>query len=139
MDAVGMKQVFQKHENGCGMACVAMVAGVSYDTACNKLFRTKSGRGTYSNTSQIKKALRRADLRTSRKCIRFKNGGVWSSKASKISPILGTDAIMICRSKKQLGTGSWHWVVWDHRAKRLRDPQEHPLNRKITSYLPVFR
>jgi len=43
-----MKRIVQEDENGCGMACVAMIAGIDYNNACN-LFKTKSGRGCPSS------------------------------------------------------------------------------------------
>lgn len=33
-----MRRVIQQHEHGCGIACVAMLAGVSYATACFDIF-----------------------------------------------------------------------------------------------------
>jgi hypothetical protein len=47
-----MKRITQLHENGCGAACVAMIAGVSYPEAVRRI-------GTRSVTSarQIRAAL----------------------------------------------------------------------------------
>jgi hypothetical protein len=33
----GIKMVFQKHRDTCGIACIAMIASVSYEEACSRL------------------------------------------------------------------------------------------------------
>ena len=124
-----MRHVIQKDENGCGMACVAMLAGVDYETSCKRLFRTKSGKGRYTHTKEIKAALRRAGLRTDRRCVRFKK--------DEGPLILQFDAIMITRAAKQHGT--FHWVVWDSKARRVLDPDYEARKRKFSSYLRVYR
>ena len=41
-----IQRVFQKHEDGCGIACVAMLAGVSYEEACLAIFDDYQGDAT---------------------------------------------------------------------------------------------
>jgi hypothetical protein len=128
-----VKRVIQKDKDGCGMACVAMIVGRDYDYACKKLFRTKSGRGTYTVTSDLIQAIRRArpKLRCGSHLIRFKKGE---------SPReVGSDAILKVRPPNGK-ISTWHWVVWDKRRGRIIDPLPKPYKRlRKYSYLPVYR
>jgi hypothetical protein len=51
-----MRRVSQRRGNDCGVACVAMLAKVSYRRACNAVFGDE--RATYTSAHQLRNALR---------------------------------------------------------------------------------
>ena len=124
-----MKSVLQDDDHGCGMACVAMVTGLDYGTVCRKLFG--KSRGSYTNTADLKRALKLAGIRCGDRLIRL--------KSSETSADIKTDAIFKIRPQNRK-TGSWHWVVWDAKKGVFRDPSKKPYKKpRLYSYLPVQR
>ena len=85
-----MKRVSQLHPDGCGIACVAMIAGVSYREA-RKKFRKDEAVGQ-TKQCQIWKA----------HLIRLPRGRYRK---------LEQDAILRTRTRKS--DGDSHWIVWD--------------------------
>lgn len=98
-----LKRVPQRDwEHGdCGLACVAMLAGVPYEDAL-AAFRNLAGEATtksfYTNHRQVEAMLHSLGVATER--IRFRS---WRA--------IGTHAIVKVNVKK---SGNWHWVVFDH-------------------------
>src|SRR3546814_3737679 len=84
----------------CGLACVAMVAGVPYERAL-EAFRSLDGQKTtknfYTNHKQVEAMLKYLGHKSER--IRFQS---WHS--------ISQNAIVKVNAKK---SGSWHWVVYD--------------------------
>ena len=124
-----MKRVLQEDENGCGMACVAMLTGRDYPTACRKFFGKR--RGTYTDTKHLRHALGLAGISSGDRLVRLKVG--------ETCALIKTDAILKVRPRNRK-TGSWHWVVWDAKRRIALDPRKRPYkNPTVYSYLPVCR
>jgi hypothetical protein len=113
-EAVGeqpMKRIFQIDEDGCGVACVAMLAGVSYKMALTKMFGDRHV--TPTTTKQIRKELRKFGLFSARKLVRSIK---WRHYTE-----LRQDAILKVKIPKRSGAG-WHWIVWDAKRGKFLDP-----------------
>jgi ABC-type bacteriocin/lantibiotic exporter with double-glycine peptidase domain len=123
-----MKQVIQADDAGCGIACVAMLARVTYAEARNKMFKKTDGvTGTF--TWEVRKALRKFGMKSPKRLRVIRDRDAYRE--------LRHNALLklVTPSHK---SGCWHWVVWDARRKKLLDPRKQPYRRfRITSYLPV--
>ena len=125
-----MRQIKQKDAWGCGVACVAMVAGVDYLAAKAVVHGKRGVDGTW--TRDLIVALEHFDITVGNRLIPFGNRNFRDLKI---------DAIMKVGLKK---SGAWHWVVWDLANGSIRDPHDGPSewrnsNRRPRpiSYLPV--
>jgi|SRR3982074_3787210 hypothetical protein len=97
MGVLPIKRVVQLDENGCGVACVAMLAGVSYRNARMKMLEDWYVKGM--DTKELRKALRRFRLSSARRLIR-------SIKRRRYTT-LQQDAILKVRLPKRFGS-KWH-------------------------------
>ena len=128
-----MKRIIQEHPQGCGIACIAMLTGLTYAEAFS--FMKVNGIIVHRHTTQTKhivKALRLADY----KC------------RDRLKPLYGkdfrdiqTDAVLKVKNGSKYG---WHWVVWDVRKQRILDPDPNcpigtELLYEVDSYLGVVR
>ncbi len=98
-----MKLVKQFDENGCGMACVAMIADLSYEDACWKGF--KKAKGTYTDTKDLRDALKRLKVKAGKRLIPI--------PLKDLKKIPG-DAILNVRPmnrKGAVGTGSYGIIL----------------------------
>jgi hypothetical protein len=129
-----MKRIVQKEDAGCGIACVAMLAEVSYCAVRRKLspkfLRRLNEDGM--RTKELRDALSKYDFVTPKRLVRFRS---WKELKRD-----GRDAVLKLRTRRD---GWWHWVVWD--AARGYPPLD-PAKAKdryerfhITSFLPVGR
>ena len=120
-----MKRVVQKDRDGCGVACVAMLAGVTYKQAKDVMF----GDDSVSLTST-------ADLYYALKLFGKRPLG------KRLIP-LGTRRYRDLHANALLKVGKpgkswWHWIVWDARRKGFLDPNTPSVRRpRVTSYLYV--
>ncbi len=119
-----MKRVAQRRGIDCGVACVAMIAEVSYAKAKRAMF----GDLPVGRTSKecLQKGLRKFGIRTGSRLIRCgRNYTTLSFRA-----ILKTNVTR---------NGNWHWIVWDPERARPLDPLPHPYkNPKVVSYLRTY-
>lgn len=120
-----MRTIRQEDENGCGVACVAMLAGVTYSEARTIVY--PNGRAKLTNT----KILRAALLQLGRKPL----SETRISLRSKTLDDLDRDALIFVKMGKK-GKGNGHWIVWDNAARKERDPDDRKPY-KIMGYLPV--
>jgi ABC-type bacteriocin/lantibiotic exporter with double-glycine peptidase domain len=121
-----MKRVIQEHEVGCGVACLAMLAGITFQEAAVVMF--PNGRIRPARTSDIKRAA---------KTLGIDAGARRRSLGKRDYRDLREDALL---SVKFRNTRWWHWVVWDSRNKQLLDPRDPPYERPpIISFLTVSR
>lgn len=119
-----MRLVKQRNENGCGVACVAMIAGVTYSQARALMFGERAG--GYTDTAQLREALGALGIQTAPKLVLFK------SEAPQDLPF---NAIL----KTNRRTKDWHWVVWDCRRQKVLDPRTPPYRRyRHSSYLEIL-
>jgi len=110
-----MKRILQEHRTGCGVACVAMVAGTDYSNAmkvARQIFDWQDSQRTfYTSSAQLRELLRAFKVQTGRGRVARK----WSS--------LPEFAIAGVNHNKE--TDTWHWVVFQRKVGRtyVLDPQ----------------
>lgn len=120
-----VRRVVQKDRDGCGVACVAMLAGVTYRQAKDVMF----GDDSVSLTST-------ADLYNALKVLRKRPSG------KRLVPLrtqsyrdLDTNALL---KVGRPGKSWWHWIVWDAKRKKFLDPNTPSIRRpRVTSFLYV--
>lgn len=130
-----MKRVHQLDECGCGIACVATLAGVSYT-------RVKSCWSKFHPNKKL------TGISTKKLIWLLKQFGINTE---------GHDRLVVIGSKKKIKemgqtcilkvnikpNRDWHWVVWDTLKERVFDPDSSKKTRlsqfSVSSYLPVSR
>lgn len=120
-----MKTIKQQEENDCGVACVAMLTGSSYDEARAVVY--PKGRSKLTKTKDLSKAL----LKLGRKPLSNRR----QPFGSKTPRDLDTDALVFVEMDD--GNDSKHWIVWDAKAKKLRDPYHTKHDHYLRGYLAV--
>jgi hypothetical protein len=103
-----LRHVKQLHGTGCGAACVAIIARVSYSEALEVMFPDQK-RGFYSTYSDIRRSLVQFGVASepiARRCTRFQ----------RIAHL----AVVGCRYRAV--TETWHWIVYDPEGWTLFDP-----------------
>lgn len=121
-----MKTIKQKNLNDCGVACVAMLARVDYQDAFDAIHPT--GRSKLTHTKDLHVALERLGRKPLTKTrIGFR---------SKAPDDLNNDALIFVKMGKK-GKRGGHWIVWDAKAKKLRDPDRPEKPYLIKGYLEV--
>ena len=121
-----MRLVTQKGndgEEGCGAACVAMIAGVTYDEARSRLPAHCDARGTTSE-----------ELRTAIQSFGIETDGL-RRIASADYTSFAFDAVL----RGKMDEEDEHWVVWEANRKRVLDPYEPGGAFRCTSYVKVNR
>lgn len=120
-----LKTIKQIEENDCGVACVAMLADVSYAIARATIY--PKGRSKLTKTKDLSEALRklgRQPLSNRRQPFN-----------SKKPHDLDTDALVFVELKNR--QNSKHWVVWDAKSRELRDPYHTKYEHKLRGYLAL--
>jgi len=120
-----MKTIEQREENDCGVACVAMLTTGNYDKAFEVIH--PSGRSKLTKTADLHAALialGREPLTNTRQPFHGKS-----------LCDLGHDALVFVKMIN--GRNSNHWVVWDAKAKKLRDPYHTKYEHKLRGYLAI--
>jgi hypothetical protein len=114
-----MRRVFQSGGEGCGIACVAMLAETTYAAAKVRVPDWEA-RGTYSH--ELRKELRYRGIQTEAlKPIRRLN-----FESFRFNAVL----------RGKLG-GEWHWAVWDADRRKLLDPYKLEGKLRCTSFIKV--
>ena len=114
-----MRRVYQSGGEGCGIACVAMLAETTYAAAKLRVPHWEE-RGTYSH--ELRKQLEYYEIQTEpRKPIRRLN---YQS--------FGFNAVL----HGKLGP-EWHWAVWDAERGKLLDPYKPGGRFRCTSFIKV--
>lgn len=103
-----MRHVKQKTETDCGVACVAMLAGVSWAKARDALDFERNDTAFWTDMDSMKTALKRLGVITAERLSVCKN-----------PKNLQTDALL---RTNLLANGNWHWAVWDARRQKILDP-----------------
>jgi hypothetical protein len=103
-----IRRVFQKHDHGCGIACVAMLAGCSYDEARVAIFGDTAIDATSLEDLQL--ALSYFGLQPADRAIPF-----WEARYNQLSQ----PALLITNPDQH---GNWHATVWDPGRRRILDP-----------------
>ena len=121
-----MRLVTQKGddgEEGCGAACVAMIAGVTYDEARARLPAHCDTRGTTSEEL-------RAALLTS---------GIETEERRPIGSADHTSFDFDAVLRGKLDKKHEHWAVWEAKRVRVLDPYKPGGAFRCTSYVKVNR
>ena len=108
-----MRRVPQKHESDCGVACVAMLAGVSYAIARSAIFG--KFQPTYTSAHDLRKAMKKFGINVALRAQRF----------PRRDPGPTVNALV----KSNVRKDSWHWVVWDANHSVFVDPRTPPYTR----------
>lgn len=136
-----MKSIFQKHEYGCGVACIAMLCGVSYARA-KRICGDQYQRGFGLEEAVIRQAFRIFGRKLQEaQAIPDKGLRALSVDALIWGIILdkdvkthydekfGGEIALDCSKKRLVVEGGFitipcydHWAVWDSKQKVLRDP-----------------
>lgn len=122
-----LQLIKQRHRTDCGIACVAMLARVSYEEA-EAAFqfgpRTKS---RITNITAIYRALRKLGLSVKLPMV----GGAPN----------GIDALLKCNRSpvRRAGVKRWHWAVYSAADGAVLDPLADGKVRPILSHMPVAR
>jgi uncharacterized protein (UPF0128 family) len=117
-----MRTVYQLDDVGCGIACVAMICGVTYKKARQVLF----GKSTVKRTSSGKlfKAIQTLGRKPTAQRMR-------SLKDINLGD-LAYDCLVGCTLN-----GDRHWVVWDATKRKVRDPYKGGGKLKIIKYTVI--
>ena len=122
-----MRRIRQKDDEGCGVACAAMLSGQSYAFVRKLMFAEKEVRAT--STKELIAALAAIGCRPATRLVPLRSRGYRD---------LEFDAVLKIWPRQN--NRNWHWVVWDFRRKRVIDPLEPPYKRvRAISYLKVLR
>jgi ABC-type bacteriocin/lantibiotic exporter with double-glycine peptidase domain len=117
----GIRRRVQQHVNGCGIACVAMIANVPYRKAAKKMPTKCRSEGT--TIRAMKAALSAFGIRARYESIKdrkYRN--------------LKFDAVL-CGNV----AADTHWVVWDHKRKLKLDPYKGATLRfECTSFFKII-
>jgi hypothetical protein len=114
-----MRRVYQSGGEGCGIACVAMLAETTYAAAKRRVPHWED-RGTYSR--ELRNELDYYEIQTEpRKPIRQLNYQSFRFNA-------------VLRGKLR---GDWHWAVWDADRRKLLDPYKPGGRFRCTSFIKV--
>jgi hypothetical protein len=99
----------ENRSSGCGPACVAMIAGTTYERALAVMFLDGRKTKPRSRYADLKHALAALNASTDPRAVRCASFG-------------SADALSIFACKWEDGTGNWHWVVYDPTSRCLYDP-----------------
>jgi hypothetical protein len=119
-----VKRVPQLDEYGCGLACVAMVAGRTYSHIRESL---EYGGVGATQLRELRKIMADHGVSCGRRLIPFR---------TRNPTDLRFDALL--KVNPRLRGREWHWVIWDHRRQRVLDPKKKPYKRlKFVSYVRI--
>jgi hypothetical protein len=114
-----MRRVFQNGGEGCGIACVAMLAGTTYAAAKRRVPHWE-GRGTYAH--ELRRELEHYKIKTERPM-----------------PIRRLDYASFRFNAVLHGKhgAEWHWAVWDADRGKLLDPYKPGGRFRCTFFIKV--
>lgn len=132
-----IKRVIQQDSTGCGIACIAMVAGISYSEAkritLNNRILKKSVKNFYTTTKDLVNILNSI--------------GIESSKGRKVRYWSSINTISIVGINYLETTNTWHWVVFIPNedngyvldpSKKVKTENRKDFSRmRLRSYLPI--
>jgi len=119
-----MRRIQQRTESDCGVACVAMLACVSYEDAYKAVYG--EGRKGLTSAGKLSAALSRLGRRPVK--------GRMVSKRMTALRSLPHDALL---KVQPLTCSTKHWVVWDKKRQMKLDPYHTTLRHKVICFLLV--
>ena len=112
-----LRRVLQRHDHGCGIACIAMLAQVSYDEARAAIFGDTPCEST--SLDDLRWALRYFGFRLPWRMTPF-----WEVCHTGLKQ----DALL---ALDPAPNGMWHWAVWDAEKRRILDPLKRPSSKPV--------
>lgn len=119
-----MRTIKQQKGTDCGVGCVAMLAGVSYEEAKEAVY--PDGKVRITSSGKLRAALTKLG--------RPPVEGRMVSKGRTTLNSLPSDALLKVQPSGEKGK---HWVVWDHEKQIKRDPYPETMRHKVICYLLV--
>ncbi|MCW3060053.1 MAG: hypothetical protein JWQ02_1874 [Capsulimonas sp.] len=112
-----MREIKQDDDDGCGLACVAMVANTTY-AAVLETYRDVCGADLDDKVEPTRLPALKEIMR--RHGVTIEGRGRWIGKRQPAD--LDLDCPALFKMNPRAG-GKWHWAIWDHRSSRLLDPK----------------
>ncbi len=114
----------QRHKSDCGIACAAMLAGVSYEEASDAAAPLGKRRGRTAETTMY---------------LILRNLGLKGTLPMIPGCANGTNALLKCNraERRRAGVKTWHWCVWSAAEQKIFYPLEDGKSRPILSHMPV--
>jgi ABC-type bacteriocin/lantibiotic exporter with double-glycine peptidase domain len=117
-----MRLVYQNGEEGCGIACVAIITNASYKEIKNKLPKYWESKGT--TKEQMLRGLHCYGIETSKP----------KSIGKKDYKKFEFDAVLLGYLDDEM-----HWTVWDSKREKLLDPYRSKRKFRCTSFIRIER
>lgn len=119
-----MEMIRQRYKSDCGVACAAMLAGVTYEEA-SAAFAPLGKRRGCTNETTMYLALRELGVK-----------GKLPMASGKPN---GQNALLKCNrtEHRRAGVKRWHWCVWDAAEQRILDPLDDGKSRPILAHMPT--
>ncbi|MGV7221922.1 MAG: cysteine peptidase family C39 domain-containing protein [Nitrospinales bacterium] len=123
-----MKPIVQIENTGCGLACAAMLAGISYSKVkiiAYELGITASDPGLWSDSTHIRKLCSQLNIKVSNQETPFKD---WKH--------LPDCALLAIKWHKIKDIAFWHWTVFirDQGEEYVLDPSPNLKNNRRTDF-----
>ncbi len=113
--------------HGCGIACVAMLAGVSYDEAKTAFPPDPDREAQGTSAKDVMEALARFGIRAE----------ALKPSAREAYLSFESDAVLRGEIKEPGENNDWHWVVWDGERRKILDPYRPKHEFRCTSFLRI--
>lgn len=119
-----MELIRQRYRSDCGIACAAMLAGVSYEEASDAAAPLGKRRGQTNETTMS---------------LILQHLGFEAKIPMIPGPANGTNALLKCNrgERRRAGVKTWHWCVWSSAEQKILDPLDDGKSRPILSHMPV--
>lgn len=105
---MNLTPIIQKEPTGCGIACAAILSGISYDEAkktATRLGIHASDENLWSETTHVRRLLTELGIKTSREETDFSD---WDA--------LPDLALLAIKYHLEINRPFWHWVVFYRQA-----------------------
>jgi hypothetical protein len=119
-----MRRIQQRNESDCGVACVAMLADVSYEKAYAAVYG--NGRRGLTSSGKLAAALRKLGRPPLARRMVPKRRTTLAS--------LPHDALLKVQPS---ACSTKHWIIWDHKRQIKLDPYPTKMRYKVVCYLLV--
>lgn len=132
-----MRLIRQRLYNDCGVAAIAMVAGVSYEKALAAL--PPDIRKRFDPTRRFKTGLSTREVANALEVLGHKSDRrLRPLRKQQLFDIRGR-AILCVRFPGSKKTDNWHWVAWCGDEMKMLDPATQLEKYTVHSYIRVWR